>query len=328
VIGGDKSIDPATFVRLSFPAPELAFLRITKWDRVVPAVDRAFEQIDAAKPQVLVLDIRGNSGGDATSMSPLAHLVREPVTVGSFLSRKWYDARRAAPSSPKPALPVLESDASPSQLFAALRDHGGVTGKAMPRTPYFAGTVFLLVDGGTASASEPLAYALKTSRRATLVGEKTAGHMLTALPFGLRDGWVATIPVADFEAADGVRLEGTGVEPDVKAASNEAFLAVADRIGTRLPYSSAVLRGGSYETLERADDAERAYRAAVRVADKQTPAPSAAARATIHKRLANIRKAKGDVEGALREYREVLKLVPDDAEANDFVKGKGRGEKG
>jgi tetratricopeptide (TPR) repeat protein len=147
--------------------------------------------------------------------------------------------------------------------------------------------------------------------------------MLMALPHGLSEGWVVGIPESDFIASDGVRLEAKGVEPDVKAAANDFFLAVADQIEATLPYSAAALRGGWYELLKRPADAERAYRVALRLADQQRPLPGPASRAFVHKRLAAILTAKGDREGALREYTEVLKLAPDDAEALAALRGRG-----
>lgn len=320
ILAGDPSVDPATYVRLTFPAADVATLRITKWDRVGPPVDRAFERIASSKAQVLILDLRGNPGGDASSIVPFTHLVRERTLIGAFRARPFFE-RSATIKSPFSDLPVLEANASPAQLIRDLRTHGGVTGVAVPREPHFAGPVYLLVDGGTSSASEPLAYALKVAKRATVIGERTAGAMLTALPHPLRDGWVVTIPQADFIAADGRRLEGVGVEPDVKADPNTVVFAVADRVQATLPFSAETLRGGSYEALKRPDEAERSYRAALQVVDKQTPMPSPAARAAVHKRLATLRREKGDREGALREYREVLKLVPDDAEALAAVRG-------
>ena len=320
VVAGDPSVDPSTFVRLTFPLDDVAHLRITKWDRVGPRVDAAFERIASMKAQVLILDIRGNPGGDASSIVPFTHLVKERTIIGAFLARPWFDRPAAERPSPE-KLPALEGDASPAQLIRDLQKHGGVTGVATPREPHFGGPVYLLVDQESASASEPLTYALKAAKRATVIGERTAGKMLTALPQGLRDGWVATIPRADFVTADGKRLEGVGVEPDVKTEPDDVFIAVADRLAPTLPFSAAALRAGSYETLKRLELAERHYRQALTLTDRQSPPPSPASRAWVHKRLANILKAKGDSAGALREYEAVLKLVPDDKEALAAVRG-------
>ncbi len=310
LVAGEQSANPEEYVRLSLPAPGIAFLRVTKWDRVNGFIDRAFEQIVSRKARVLLLDVRGNPGGDATSMAPLGHLIGEPVTIGTFLGAAWY---RQHPRPPLPeeaaSLPVLDTDSPPLRLMTEVRSCGAVIGKALPRTPRFAGAVFLLTDGGTASASEPLAHALRTSGRATLVGEKTAGHMLLALPHALGDGWVAVVPEADFVAADGTRLEGRGVEPHVPCASDHVFLEVADRLDKELPYSAALLRGGSYEQLKRPDDALRAYRAALKAAEKQTPPPTPAILAATHKRIAALLTEKGDAEGARHAMEEAARLL-------------------
>src|SRR4029079_12884017 len=98
-----------------------------------------------------------------------------------------------------------------------------LVGRVVPRAPYFAGAVYLLVDHATGSASEPLAHFLKVTRRATVVGERTLGAMLMGPPRALQDGWLVTIPEADFITADGTRIEGNGVEPNIEAAPSEVF---------------------------------------------------------------------------------------------------------
>lgn len=316
IINGSNDKNPENLVRLNFPVPQVAFLRVLKWDRVTASIDKAFEKIDAAKPRILILDIRSNPGGDATSMTPLAHLLGEPTFVGAFLSRKWYEKHSALPTTTEMSgLDVITSDKPPTELFSQLRERGAVMAQTTIKPPRFDGAVYLLIDKGTASASEPLAHILKKSGRATLVGERTAGAMLTALPQDVGDGWLITVPEADFIAADGTRLEGNGVQPDIKTNSNDVFLAVADQIEKNLPFSAAMLRGASYETLKRPTDAEKAYRSSLKIADSQDPKPDVKIRATVYKRLAAILKTRGDLKGAKKEYEEVLRLVPDDAEA-------------
>lgn len=321
VIAGDATVNRDRYVVLGFPAPDVAHLRITRWDHVESAVHRAFERMDSVGTRFLILDIRGNPGGDASSMAPLTHLIRDTVTVGVFLGSRWYSSNRSPPTASQfSTLAALVSDTTSAQLFDDIRAHGAVVGRAAPRAPYFAGAVYLLVDRRTASASEPLAHVLRTTRRATVIGERTAGAMLTALPQPLRDGWVAVIPEADFITGDGVRLEGSGVEPHVRSSPTEVFLAVAERITGVAPFSGTILRAGALEGLQRPAEAERVYRDALRMADRQSPAPSAARRAVLHKRLAIILMGRGDSARARHEYEEVLRLTPNDAEARAAVR--------
>jgi hypothetical protein len=322
IVAGDQRVNPETFLRLGFPAPQVALLRITKWDRLDAVIDRAFERIETSNSRVLIVDIRGNPGGDATSMALLAHLIQTPVHVGNFLGRRWYEHHPGSPGAQDIAgMTTIDSRGRPMQLLADLREHGAVAAHVTPRAPHFSGSVYLLVDHATASASEPLAHVLKTSKLATVIGDRTAGHMLMALPVSLRDGWVATVPESDFIAADGTRIEGAGVEPNVKTAQSDVYLGVADQFDGTLPFSAAFVRGGSYDSLKRPADAERAYRAAISAANRQQPAPDALSLAAVHKRLAVILMAKGDRTAALREYSNVLKYAPNDAEALAAVRG-------
>jgi Flp pilus assembly protein TadD len=131
---------------------------------------------------------------------------------------------------------------------------------------------------------------------------------------------VAVIPEADFITADGVRLEGAGVETHVRSSPNDVFLAVAERIVRVAPFAGRVLRAGSLEGLQRPAEAEPVYREALRMAGRQSPAPKVEWRAVLHKRLAIILTARGDSAGARREYEEVLRLTPNDAEARAAVR--------
>ena len=71
----------------------------------------------------------------------------------------------------------------------------------------------LIIDNGSRSAKEVLAFILKKSKRATLVGRPTGGRVLGTSPFMIGDWAVFEIPIVDV-IVDGVRLEGRGVDPD------------------------------------------------------------------------------------------------------------------
>lgn len=258
--------NPDALVSLSFPAPGVARLRVTRWSGVTAAVDRAFVRIDSAAPHTLILDIRGNRGGDVSSMSPLAHLVRDRVDGGVFLGPGWYRTHRGRPTPAElAAIPVLSGGDARSVTYG-VRQHGALRGVVPPRSPHFGGRVFLLVDETSGSASEPLAHLLKTTGRATLVGERTGGGMLSAPPHPVGDGWVMIFPEADYFAADGTRLEGNGVRPHVAVASDRALTTVAERIRAEQPYAGALLLGTAHQEANRLPEAERWFGEASRLA--------------------------------------------------------------
>jgi hypothetical protein len=263
---------PDELVTLTFPAPGVARLRVTRWNAVTPAVTRAFERIAEAQPHTLILDVRGNPGGDVTSMAPASHLVLDSTIVGVFLGRKWYAEHRTPPTlEVLRSLPVI-ADESAVSVIHGVREHGALVGVLPPRQPYFGGDVFLLIDGGSGSASEPLAHLLKASGRATLIGETTAGAMLSGPPHMVGDGWILVLPVADYYTAEGVRIEGSGVTPHVRVASADALVAAAERIGQQHPLDGLLVAGLAHQEARRWSEAEGAFREALRLAPGSVPA--------------------------------------------------------
>lgn len=72
----------------------------------------------------------------------------------------------------------------------------------------------VLTDRGSRSAKEILSFILKSSGRATLVGETTAGNVLGTSPYRVNDWSYLEIPMVDV-TVDHERLEGKGVSPNV-----------------------------------------------------------------------------------------------------------------
>jgi len=108
-----------------------------------------------------------------------------------------------------PTLVSLFDPAVPD-LTRTERDGKVVAGVSAWRKP-----VVVLIDGGTRSGKEVVAWALQRHRRARLVGEKTAGAVVAGRPFLLSDGSLLFLAVQDIRV-DGERLEGVGATPDVK----------------------------------------------------------------------------------------------------------------
>ncbi|MFO7145117.1 carboxyl-terminal protease, partial [Arthrospira sp. PCC 8006] len=72
----------------------------------------------------------------------------------------------------------------------------------------------VLVNGGTASASEILAGALQDNHRALLVGEKTFGKGLIQSLFDLSDGAGLAVTVAHYETPNHTDINQQGIMPD------------------------------------------------------------------------------------------------------------------
>ena len=80
--------------------------------------------------------------------------------------------------------------------------------------------VAILVNGGTASASEIFAAALHDNHRATLVGTKTFGKGIFQTVFPFDDGYVQ-LTTGHYYTPNGINIHGTGIEPDIVSADTK-----------------------------------------------------------------------------------------------------------
>jgi carboxyl-terminal processing protease len=86
--------------------------------------------------------------------------------------------------------------------------------------------VALLINGGTRSGKEVLAYGFKKYGYGPVIGTSSAGALLAARAF-LLDGGLLLLPVADV-AVDGERLEGRGVTPTIEVPFEIPYAAGTD----------------------------------------------------------------------------------------------------
>lgn len=130
----------------------------------------------------LVLDLRGNPGGLLDAAVEVAQVfLPEGSLVVSIKNRQGVENR-------------FESK-----------------GKLHKRWP-----MTVLIDNGSASASEIVAGALKDSKRGLLIGSKSfgKGSVQTVLPLG--DGSAVALTTAYYYTPAGIRIHKIGIEPDVK----------------------------------------------------------------------------------------------------------------
>jgi carboxyl-terminal processing protease len=141
----------------------------------------------ARKHGNLILDLRGNPGGSESTLQDLVNSVFDKdVKIGDRVTRE----------APKPVM--------------ASGSHRGA----------YAGKLIVLVDSGSASASELFARVVQIEKRGVVLGDRTSGSVMEARQYGHRTGinpsyyYGTSVAVADLVMTDGKSLENTGVMPD------------------------------------------------------------------------------------------------------------------
>jgi nucleotide-binding universal stress UspA family protein len=155
----------------------------------------------------LILDLRRNGGGASSNLNHLLSLILPPNTeYGVFLSRRIVsDWQRAHPNE--------EVDLGRVATWTTSR------ARTRPRgIDPFKGPIAVMIDRGSASASEITAAALKENADAILVGSPSAGAVLASVNARLPLGFSLQYPVSDYITTKGRRLEKQPLEPDVKEA--------------------------------------------------------------------------------------------------------------
>jgi carboxyl-terminal processing protease len=92
------------------------------------------------------------------------------------------------------------------------------TGESSPAQAW---EIAVLVDGGTASASEIVAGALRDNYRAVLIGEKTFGKGSVQEVHELADGSSLHVTVARWLTPDRHQIDKVGLEPDVLVTTSQ-----------------------------------------------------------------------------------------------------------
>jgi len=150
-------------------------------------LDRALDDLDARGARGLVLDLRNNGGGSVQTADEL---------LGRFVS----DTTRS----------VHESDFRGHDTYELAS--GRLHARQLPMA--------VLINGGSASASEITAAALRDAHRAVLVGQRTAGAVASSELIPLPGGGGLQVAVAAATAADSAALlDGVGITPDVATSA-------------------------------------------------------------------------------------------------------------
>ncbi|MBY0548883.1 MAG: PDZ domain-containing protein [Candidatus Obscuribacterales bacterium] len=188
---------------ISTPAGSVGYLRLWCGGKSKEVVDEVMEG-SMAGTKAMILDLRDGFGGN--SLEDLDRFYRPPAGYPVF---KTYGRRGRK---------------SLSQLT-------------------YSKPLITLINGGSRSGKELLAFSLKNSKRGTLVGEKTAGAVLAGRLFPIDDRCALYLAVLD-GTVNGVRLEAVGVEPDIKC-SYPADSAKDTQLEAAVNAAQAAIRQGT-----------------------------------------------------------------------------------
>lgn len=159
----------------------MGYVQIVEFDDVtVNQFQEAVTALEKENVKGLILDLRGNPGGNLYSVVEIADML---LDKGKILYTEDKKGRQEVYNS------------------------GDGTIIDVP--------MVVLVDGNSASASEVLSGALKDHGKATLVGTTTFGKGIVQTIRTLKDGSAIKLTISAYYTPAGTNIHGTGIEPDV-----------------------------------------------------------------------------------------------------------------
>ena len=166
--------------------PSIAYLKIKNFNSSQKEIAAIFPHIIGKGYQNLIIDLRDNWGGGIEAAMELAkYLLKDSVFIGYFVTNQFsykLDNKTALESLP------LTHAKTTDALIEELKNSSGVRLSApKPDGLTFKGGIYVLTNKNTASTCEPIIYMLKQKKIATIVGETTAGAMLSAAEFTIQD---------------------------------------------------------------------------------------------------------------------------------------------
>lgn len=180
---------PSVLWRVLAEDNRLGYIQLLRFTSRTPEeVKDAVAELKVAGVEGLVLDIRNNSGG----------LLQESIEVASVFLED--------------SVVLYQRTRDGERVFETVDDGGQATGIPL----------VVLVNRGTASASELVAGAIQDHERGVLIGQTTFGKGTIQQIFSLSDTSSVHITSAEWLTPDRNALDGVGLQPDIMMIPDES----------------------------------------------------------------------------------------------------------
>lgn len=160
---------------------DIGYIHVTSFNaKTSDQFSAALDHIKSRRAKALIIDIRHNGGGLVSALKPMLNRLIPAAVVATTESA---DGARKT---------LIETDSEESLDIP----------------------IVVLVDGGTASASEIFAVALRDEQGARLIGTQTYGKAVIQSTYEFSDGSALTLPTATIIPSKSSPYNGVGLKPD------------------------------------------------------------------------------------------------------------------
>ncbi|MBE9128851.1 MULTISPECIES: carboxyl-terminal processing protease CtpC [unclassified Coleofasciculus] len=181
-------IHPVRYSYRNSPTGGIGYIRLNQFSAIASQEMRdAIKELEQQGATGYILDLRSNPGGLLYSSIEIARMWLSEGTIVSTVNRQGEASREKANNRQLTDKPLV-----------------------------------VLVDGGSASASEILSGALQDNKRAVLVGTTTFGKGLVQSVRGLGDGSGLAVTIAKYLTPSGRDINKLGIAPDFELELTEA----------------------------------------------------------------------------------------------------------
>ena len=176
----------------------VAYIRVPSFHGIESQAQALRYLQDFHEAKTVIIDVRGNPGLGQPNVLQAA-LMGKPYKV-------WTE------SSAFHGGPLLRNYAAGYPEHSTLTTSGTIL---QPRDTSYTGRLILLTDRVCSCACEDFVMPFKYSKRATLVGESTAGTFSLTRHINFENGMMLNIAAVHHSFPDGSQFEGVGIAPDI-----------------------------------------------------------------------------------------------------------------